>query len=544
MTADPFIIARRDASAAGAKALHTPPVLLFVIAALLLFLLVRNGTDAVVREAPHLAFLWLLVIPAPAVIFWRTTYDGLETFLRRFGRASAVFIVFFFATEPFVIPYAALGEGHPAVVFHQYGRWLGLALGVAAWFRPAALYAGAMVLWFMRDLNDPITGFYFSNLDIRNVVEVIAFVGAGATMLAASLRHARLREITGVDPLVARRAGLIILAIGIGGHFGNYFYSALAKLTLDGGILSWLFDNRLYDGLPGALEKGTFPFAFSPALTQFTYDAMKAANLPLHLASFAAQFAAIIAVFRRKWIIALTVVYDLFHIVVYLTFGLIFWKWIALNAIILVTLAAVPSGWWTRSAQIAGAASVLAGAIFFKTATLAWYDSPGFMSVFFEAELENGARVRVPASFFHSASYQVSQGRLYAPATTDHFNFSIWGSVLSHDDLAAGRNCEIPAREAPTREQYGPVETLATYVAKQHETALARAGSDGIYRVGPYLHHHMPSPFVKSAFAGVPVADIKAYYYVAESVCLSLENGRLERDVKARLEIPLVKVAS
>ena len=307
----------------------------------------------------------------------------------------------------------------------------------------------------------------------------------------------------------------------------------------DGGVFSWLLDNRLYDGLPGAVEKGTYPYTAWPWLAQFVYDAVKALNLPLHLFSFAAQLAAIVAIFRRTWIMALTVVYDVFHIVVYLTFGLIFWKWIALNAIVLVTLAAVPDDWWTRSARAAGAAAVLAGAVFFKTATLAWYDSPGFMSVFFEAELADGERVRIPASYFHSASYQVSQGRLYAPSSTDHFNFSIWGSVLSYDDVVAGRNCAPPVREAPTPAQYGPVDTLARYVALRHERAIAAAGPDGFYRVGPYFHHHMPSPFVKTAFEAVRLTDIRAYYYVAESVCVGLEKGRLTRDVKARTEIRL-----
>ena len=519
-----------------------PQILLFVVSTLLLFLLIRQGTDYVTGNAIGLTPLWLIVIPAPAAFFYWVRYDDHELFMRRFSQAAAIFLGFYFATEPFEIPYVTVDPGHPAALFHAYGRWLGVALAVAAWFRPAALYAAGMVLWFMRDLNGPLTGFYFSNLDIRNVAEVIALVGAGNALLAASIQNKTLRQLTGVDAHVLRRAALIILAIGVGGHFGNYFYSAIAKLALDGGPMSWIFGNRLYDGIPGALERGTFPFATSPTVTQFTYEAMKALNLPLHLFSFAAQFAAIVAVFRRKWVMLLTVVYDVFHIVVYVTFGLIFWKWIALNAIVLATLATVPDVWWTRSVKLAAAASVLVGAIFFKTATLAWYDSPGFMSVFFEVELESGERVRVPPAFFHSASYQASQARYYAPPTLDHFNFAIWGSVLHHADVTAGRECKIPERTAPTEARYGPLETLSSYVARHHEKAAARANPDGYYRVGPYIHHHMPTPFLKTAFADVRIRDVKAYHYVAESVCLGLENGRLTRDLKARWETKLYEV--
>lgn len=525
---------------------QTAPILLFVIGALLLFLLVRNGTDVVVQKVPALAPLWLVIIPAPAAAFYWVTFATFETFMRRFAKAGALFLIFYFATEPFAVPHAALGDGHPAVLFHQYGRWLGVALGLAAWFRPAALYAGAMVLWFMRDLNTPITGFGFSNLDIRNVVEVLAFVGAGFTLIAATRQSQRLQGLIGLSAHGAKRAALLILAIGVGGHFGNYFYSALAKLALDGGVFSWLLDNRLYDGLPGAMEKGTYPFAAWPALGQFVYDAVKALNLPLHLVSFAAQFAAIVAIFRRKWIMGLTVVYDLFHLSVYLTYGLFFWKWVVLNAVILATLAAVPDAWWTRSARFAGAAAVLFGAIFFKTATLAWYDSPGFMSVYFEAEMQDGARVRVPSSYFHSASYQVSHGKFYAPpssARETHFNFSIWGSVLRKKDVEAGRACAPPQHETPSPAQFGPLEAMSAYIAAHHAAALAKAGPDGRYRPWPYIHHHLPSPLVKTPFDAVRLSDIKTYHYVAESVCLGLENGRLQRDVIARSEFPVFTTA-
>ena len=152
--------------------------------------------------------------------------------------------------------------------------------------------------------------------------------------------------------------------------------------------------------------------------------------------------------------------------------------------------------------------------------------------------------MRVPTAYFHSASYQVSQGRFYAPPAEGHFNFAIWGSVLHHADVTAGRNCEIPARDGPAPEQYGPVDAVRAYVAAQHEKALKKAGPDGVWRAVPYIHHHMPSPFVKTAFTEIRPSDIKAYYYVAESVCLGLENGRLTRDLKARLEIPLIKTDS
>ncbi|MEL6360828.1 MAG: hypothetical protein AAFR21_07050 [Pseudomonadota bacterium] len=514
-------------------------ILLFIIALLLATLLVRNGSEAIVRELVGLTPVWHGLLLIGALAFARVRYEDVAPFARRFGQASAIFLAFYFFTEPFAIPTAALPPDHSAVIFQKYGRWIGLALGVATWFRPAAGFAGAMTLWLMRDLNGPITGFYFSNLDIRNIAEVIAFVSMGSMMVGAVRQWPRARDILPLSDHVTMRILLLVTAIGIGGHFANYFYSAIAKLALDGGPFTWLFDNRLYDGLPGALERGTFPFAGSPATTQFVYDAMKLGNLPMHVFSFAAQFAAIIAIWKRKWVMALTVVYDVFHIVVYLTFGLIFWKWIALNAIILATLAKVPDEAWTRSVRIAMGAAVVLGAVFFKTATLAWYDAPSFMSNFFEAEMEDGTRYRVPHAYFHSASYQVSQSRIYAPSSKEHFNFAIWGSVLPYADLKAARACEPPVRTEPTEERFGPPEVIARYAWANHERVLRWSGDKGHYNYYAYIHHHFPSLFHPYPFDLVDKRDVKAFYFVNESVCLGLENGQLTRELVHRTEIPL-----
>lgn len=522
-----------------ARAGEAPQIALFVAVALLVYLLIRNGSEALVGDLPQLVPIWHGLIVLAAVPAVRVRYDPAIDFATHFARGSAIFMTVYFLSEPFTVPAAGLPADHIAIAFQGYARWLGLALAVGAWFRPAAGFAAAMTLWLARDLNGPITGFPFSVLDIRNVIEVIAFVFLGMCLVFSASQWPRVKATLGLTPHIAGRALLLILAIGIGGHLGNYFYSSIAKLALDGGPLSWVFGNHLYDAIPGALEKGSFPFAASPFLTQLVYDTIRVLNTPLHLFGFVAQFAAIIAIWRRKWVMALTVVYDLFHVSVYLTYGLLFWKWIALNAIFLATLASISDAQWTRSVRVVLMATLIGGAIFFKTATLAWYDSPGFMSPFFEAETSEGERLRVPSAYFGSASYQASHGRFYAPASNEHFNFSIWGSVLKQKDLQAGRDCVPPRRETMSPEMFGPPERVARYVWAQHDRAIAKGGSDGKYNYNAYLHHHFPAPFVARPFDDLDKRDITAYRLVLESVCLTLENGQLKRDVVARTEIPL-----
>ncbi|MEZ5929197.1 MAG: hypothetical protein R3C55_12065 [Parvularculaceae bacterium] len=148
-------------------------------------------------------------------------------------------------------------------------------------------------------------------------------------------------------------------------------------------------------------------------MTQAIYGCDQALNLPLHIFTFVAQFAAVIAILRRKWVMALTVVFDAFHHTVYFTMGLIFWKWICLNTVILATLAKITDEQW-KSVRYAGLAAALAGAALSRRRRSRNFDSPGFTSAFFRSGDGRRRMAARAAGYFNSASYQVSQARLRA----------------------------------------------------------------------------------------------------------------------------------
>lgn len=394
-------------------------------------------------------------------------------YLRRFLRGAAIFLFLYFLTEDFSMPRPAVAPNHPALAFQDGVRWVALALAALGWFRPAALVTCAFALMMLRE-------------------------ALGASLVGAVQRSSRVSGVLALDRATATRAGVLLLAAGVGAHLGNYFYSAIAKFALDGGPLSWLLDNRLYDGVPSALEKGTFPFARWPGLTQAIYETAKVLNFPIQLAGLLIQASAIAAPLRRRWVIAAALAFDAFHILVYLLFGLIFWKWVALNVLIAATFAAMPEEAWDKAARRVCLGFVGAGILFFTTATLAWYDASAYASVFFEARTKDGRSYRVPNAYFDMASYQVSQGRLYFPPGQGHFAANIWGSVLTKADLKASRACAPP--EAAQPERYGPPELLGRYVAEAHAKALSRKpGYDYRWR----LHHHLPSPFVADPFVSL-----------------------------------------
>jgi hypothetical protein len=51
-----------------------------------------------------------------------------------------------------------------------------------------------------------------------------------------------------------------------------------------------------------------------------------------------------------------------------------------------------------------------------------------------------------------------------------------------------------------------------------------------------YPHHMQPNPWVFTEFNNLRMEDIVGYKYVVDSVCLTLRDGALVRDVKKRAE--------
>lgn len=513
--------------------------LVVLLLSLLGYLVLKQLTDLVVHDAPDHIFVWCGFVALLTAGISRAKNADLPVFARRGLKASAVFLALYTGLGPFDIPYATAAPDSPQVLFHSHARWAALGFALLGWWRPAGAMASALLVWMIRDLQTGLTGFYFSNLDIRNVVEAITLVSLAAGLLGTMMQTARVRNALALDQDALARGLLLVIAAAIGGHLGNYFYSGIAKIMLDGGPLSWVLDNRLYDGIPGALEKGTLLTAAFPVLTAAEFAAFKALSVPLNIAALAVQLLAIAAPLRRRWLIWITIAYDVFHISVYLALGLLFWKWIALNTIILTTLLAVKDEQWDKAARLTCLACVLLGAAFFRTATLAWYDTPGFTSVYFEAALKNGERVRIPNAYFLSSSYQVSQGRLWWPGGVGHFNHSIWGSVLHYDDALSGRTCAPPSRTTPAEPLYGPPSAVGHFIQAQHRKVLQRIDDQGRFNYYLLPHHHVPSPFVADPFYRVDKRDIATYFIVNDSVCLSLDHGRLKRRVIKRDETPV-----
>jgi hypothetical protein len=140
----------------------------------------------------------------------------------------------------------------------------------------------------------------------------------------------------------------------------------------------------------------------------------------------------------------------------------------------------------------------------------------------------------MPNVYFGIYSYSIAQTAFYVPE--GQFPHHIGGNIKSLADWHDARACmESPV--AKPQEIGGA--TLGSVDRLVHETHAfmqrhPEIKNDNLYYL--YPHHMQPNPWVFTEFNRLKLDDIVGYKYVVDSVCLSLRDGALVRDVKNRAE--------
>jgi hypothetical protein len=506
-------------------------ILAILGAPFLLLMLVRGAVSFAFHQRPDLLpFLYVAgVVAACAFVRFRVAQIEGVPFL--FLRGMALLSIIYVALEPFDFP---IPERSTAAWIEPYltgSRLVALACGVIAWWRPSFLLPALLYGAVNRSLMVAITQLPISGTDIGTVLEaglIVSSIGFSVPIASTVLR-ARGEGRTAASWCQA--GAQLVVAVAIGAHLGSYFHSGVAKLQLDGGALSWILDNQTQQGVLIALERGTQPFAAAPRLIQPLYDLINLDPVPANALVVILQLAAIAAMLHRRLLMALTLVYDAFHIGVYVIYGLMFWKWILLNLVIFGTLVRCRTP-FTRAFILTGVAMTLFGHLVVWTARLAWYDSAFMLSTYVEAIDDQGRAVRVPSAAFGTLSYPFSHGLAYIPAGREgHFPALRWGSYFNHDAVVTSRRCEVPQGYDPTPNGFGSLENLRDIVGARHAQLLRRVNDAGQFNVYLHPHHHYPSPFVRVPFSTLDLRTVRRYRWIIESVCLSMENGQLQRRV-------------
>jgi hypothetical protein len=263
---------------------------------------------------------------------------------------------------------------------------------------------------------------------------------------------------------------------------------------------------------------------------------------PLNAIVLGTQLLSVVAIFRRRWTIALTGFYDIQHIGIFLTTGIFFWKWIVLNSALLVGLGLIRRP-FSPAAVIVALVMLLVGPYVFFIARLGWFDTMSVNDVYAVAETTEGRRVALPSNRFLYASIWAAQMDA-ASLLPNGFPTGTWGATADPAIAEAGRRCALapkpPGDDAAARE-----ERLARFTRLHHAALLRLADGEGRINQDLFPHHIWSTPLLAPEASALDERTVVAYVWRLERLCFGrTAAGRelVSRELGYELRVPVVDV--
>ncbi|CAA9276756.1 MAG: hypothetical protein AVDCRST_MAG93-2933 [uncultured Chloroflexia bacterium] len=526
--------------------LREPPiavVVALVVALSLVYDLVGRGAARVARLDGYLGVLVAGWVALVLFATWQRNYTYGEIWkpLRILIRGAAIVLfvqILFDALYPgSIVSNVFIG------VYGDARLLIGLALlsGLVAVFKPSFVPPTLLAYtWFRHHaplaFDLPVTRLDFTTLADVGLFSVLALLGLRIlTTTPALARHQRLHEIL-THTAFPMRFQKAVWGLCVGIHLGNYFHSALAKMRLGAGDLSfWILENPTAQGIAIGLHRLNNPIGGWPWLTDLYHDFLTGFSIPMNAAVLALQLLAPLSVVHRRAIIAFTIAFDLMHLGIYASLGAFFFLWIALNIIILVSLGAMRDSEFTAPVKLTALVASLFGFMSFSTAELGWLDGNKVVRELFVAHRTDGSTVLIPPAMFGLYAYQIGHGDLYVPA--GHFKVRLGGNVTKLTEWEDAVTC-------------GPaVVGEQPFVSSPERIGDMIRAMDGFYRRHewvkdwnlPYFYpHHEPSnPAFFSKLSDLKMEEVVSYSYVVESACVGVADGRLRNHVRVRSVFPV-----
>jgi hypothetical protein len=524
----------------GSQSLKGP--LLILAVSIATFAVSRRTMTHFGKWSELASFIAVVVTFAAAVRFRGVRYRELTPALRITIRCVGIFVflqVLFDALGPFPGPPNILfgGDGQP-VLYFRYAAILGVLAGAAALWRPSFLAPLFLFYVGWRELIGTLSGIpvvdtdYLGMLDAGYFSTVGAFIAVGATAPWTLERFPFLRSLLlGAEGKDATRlqAFNLIWACAVGAHLGSYFWSGIMKLHVGGDDpLTWLMHNPTENSILIGLERGDNPLALWPGALQAVSDAIVGGQPFLNGFVLGLQLLAPLAAISVPVLSVFCLFFDMFHLGVYLTLGALFFFWIGMNLVIVAAAASLPRRGFTPAMKIVMALTAVLGHYVFYTNYLGWLDSAKLASPQFYAITKDNQEIEVPSNYFGIYSYTIAQTGMYIP--DDHFKFRIGGNNWDVPSWRDARACgPQTVAHQDTSVSLPSVEAMVRDV-DQLMRKYPAVKNDNLYYL--YPHHMLPNPWVFTAFNNLRIDDITAYKYVVDSVCLTLKDGKLNRDVR------------
>ena len=398
----------------------------------------------------------------------------------------------------------------------QGNRWLGVLAACVSYRRPSLLvYAVGSSQW-ARQAHERMAGFPQADVDEAPIADMVLFLCLWCMCVAVAYRR---RRLAGPRASAVWDLGFYA-ALGI--HFANYFHSALAKLGLDGPIGSWIVANPTYALLANAQSLGVSPIGAYPSAFSVVDAVFREQLIAFNSLTFVPQLLSLPAILAGPYAAVLTLVFDAWHLGVFVTTGIFFWKWILLNAGFVAAFRLAPRS-PTLLARMAGCVLCIIAPSAFHTFPAGWYDSFHLNRLSVYAETLDGTSVRVPPAFFLHYSFGAVADVFWAPGVTQSlYPTGTYGTTFRYGDAMESSAC-APRTAAAAMPGPAVNPRIGTLVQALHADALAHAdphsGAPAAWRYWLYPFHIVTNLPAFTGFWGVDLRSVQSYRFDIDMVC-------------------------
>ena len=270
---------------------------------------------------------------------------------------------------------------------HVLDRLLLLALAVLVWFHPAfTLLFFVELLFIIEQFNHPLKGYSWT--DKRPLMDILILFIAFQCIWRVQER---------------RWKSVLVAVLCLFGSF--YWFPAFGKLRLN-----WVSENDISQLFISAWVNGWL--GDWPQERIFSLAGwLSRGQLPAEAATLLIEGAGLILLWKRKATLWLFPFFLILHLIIFLSSGILFWEWMALDLILMVVVWRSDETVFNRKALGLGILAALLSPIWLRPADLAWYDTPFNQFLEYEAVGASGATYAFEKEGFAPYDIPFHQGR-------------------------------------------------------------------------------------------------------------------------------------
>ena len=287
---------------------------------------------------------------------------------------------------------------------------------------------------------------------------------------------------------------LLLILIGC-----NYLYAAIAKI-----ILNWPLRNELQNLFISSYINGWLGYLDREHVLGIA-QVMKKFNFILLLTTFIIELAALVLLRSRVTCIVVLVFFSLLHTGIFLSSGILFWKWIVLDLAAVFLVMGLSSEErkyvFNRKTLILSILFMLISIPFFKPTRLGWYDTRLSNIYIFEATGESGKKYLLHTNFFSPYDFPFTQNRFYF-LSRENILVRTYGSTENYEILEGIKKIDnlddLQVLESTNGKNYYDPEKITTFekfLTTYFKNLNSRGTKDSILSKFAAPKHKLTFPF-------------------------------------------------